>query len=215
MSVKIILVEDHSHMRQSARALLEHDPGIEILAVAHNKQEAFDLCARQNPDAVLINLNVPLSEGLDCTRSLFHEFPNVRVLILSIQDYDTHLIDVIDAGAKGYLLKNSSKEELVFAIKKVALGGKYIASEFALTLLEKCRKVTGCATVVNLQAPLSEGERQILDLIAEGHTNTAMAKKLFISVRTVESRRKKLLEKTATTNTATLIRFAIKNGLLK
>lgn len=215
MSVKIIIIEDHALVRQGIRSLLESEPGIEIIAEARNGREALELCARNQPDVVLMDLNVPVMSGLECAHALKKNFPQIKVIVLTMHDDESYLIDMLEAGANGYLWKNSSKEELIFAIKQVAKGGRYIAPEFTISMLNKYTSRIGPFDNFQSGIELSEGERQILSLIAEGFTNTEMANKLFISVRTVESRRKKLLEKTGTTNTATLIKFAIRRGLIK
>lgn len=215
MNIKILLVEDHDIVREGVRSLLENEPGIEITGEARNGQEALDLCRSLAPDLVLMDVNMPVMSGLECMRIMNAEFPLVRVLILSMHEYESYLIDMLDAGADGYILKNSSKAELLFAIKKVAGGDVYISSEFTLSMLEKYKNGNFIHIKSDKPIVLSEGEAQVLDLIAEGFTNTEIADRLFVSVRTVESRRKKLLEKTNTCNTATLIKFAIRNGLIK
>lgn len=215
MAVKIILIEDHAIVRQGVRSLLENEPGIEIIAEASNGHEALELCRNSTVDLALMDFNMPVMNGLECTRQLKKEFPDIKVLILSMHDFENYLIDMLQAGANGYILKNSSRNELILAIKHVAEGGTYIGSEFTLSMLEKFKSGTNLLSVKEPNIPLSEGEGQVLELIAEGLTNIQMANKLFISVRTIEARRKKLLEKTGTTNTATLIKFSIKNGLLK
>lgn len=215
MSVKLILVEDHDIVRQGIHSLLQDENDIEIVGEAQNGKEALDLCARVSPDLVLMDMNMPVMNGSEATRQLKKRYPKLKVLILSMHDDESYLIEMLEAGADGYVLKSSRKDELLFAIRKVVSGGSYIGSEFIISILEKYKSRTNHISELASGILLSEGERQILDLIAEGLTNAEMAEKLFISVRTVESRRKKLLEKTGTVNTATLIKFALKNGLLK
>jgi DNA-binding NarL/FixJ family response regulator len=214
MNVKLLLVEDHDIVRQGIHSLLENEPDIKIIAEAKNGMEALELCRKDSPDLVLMDMNMPVMNGSDCARAIGKEFPDVKVVILSMHDYEHYLIDMLEAGAKGYILKNSSKDELLFAIRKIAKGGVYIGPEFTLAMLDKYKNGIGMASESPLIV-LTEGESEILRLVAEGFTNLEMANKLFISVRTVESRRKKLLEKTGTSNTATLIKYALKHGLIK
>ncbi len=215
MSLKIILVDDHILVRQGISSLLRGEPGLEIVGEARNGIEALDLCGRVRPDLVLMDIHMPVMNGMECTRVLRENFPDLKIIVLSMHNSSSYLLEMITAGASGYVLKNSSKEELMLAINKVAGGGVYISPELTLTVLEDFKDRHNATVDEPVSVPLSDGEKQILDLIAEGLTNTQMAKKLFISIRTVESRRKKLLDKTGTTNTATLIKFAVKNGLVK
>lgn len=213
MAVKIILVEDHDVVREGVRSMLENDAEIQVAAEACNGLEALELCSRLDVDMAVMDINMPVMNGLECTRILKKQFPETKVLILSMHNYENYLIDMLQAGADGYILKDSCRHELAFAVKKIAQGGMYIGPEFTVSILEK---YAAGGSRADYQGPaISEGEIQVLELIAEGLTNTQMANKLFISVRTIESRRKKLLEKTGTVNTATLIKFAIRHGLIK
>jgi two-component system nitrate/nitrite response regulator NarL len=214
MSVKVLLVEDHEIVRQGVRSLLEGEAGIEISGEANNGEEAIKICEEKNPDVVLMDMNMPVMNGLECTRVLNEKMPFVKVLILSMHDYENYLIDMLDAGADGYVLKTASKDELVFAIKKINSGSIYISPEFTLAMLQKYKSGLSTFKKEESNVTLSQGEGQVLSLIAEGCTNTEMANRLFISVRTVESRRKRLLRKTGASNSATLIKYAIKHGLV-
>ena|SRR6218665_2024495 len=214
MAVRILLVEDHEIVRQGVRSLIENESGIEIVAEAGNGQQALEACRRIKVDVVLMDINMPVMSGLECTRLLKKEFPEIKILVLSMHDFENYLIDLLQAGANGYILKNSSRDELVFAIRQVAIGGMYIGPEFTISILDKIKKGVNLLGYKGPVISLSEGEAQVLELIGEGLTNVQMANRLFISVRTIESRRKKLLEKTNTTNTATLIKFSIKHGLI-
>ena len=213
MPVRIILVEDHDVVRQGVRSLLESEPDIEVVAEASNGLEAIEHCKSGNIDLAVMDMNMPLMNGVECTRVLKRDFPHMKVLMLSMHDYEHYLIDMLQAGANGYILKSSCRDELAFAIKKIAGGGTYIGPEFTLSILEKYKNGI---SFQNYRGPvISSAENQVLELIAEGYTNTQIANKLFTSIRTIESRRKKLLEKTGTTNTATLIKFSFKHGLVK
>jgi DNA-binding NarL/FixJ family response regulator len=133
-----------------------------------------------------------------------------------MHDHESYLIDLLEAGGDGYLLKNSSKEELVFAIKKIANNGIYMGPEFTLNMLTKYKSASGLvASREKRELNISEREMEVLNLVAEGRTNIEIARTLFTSVRTIETRRKNLLDKTQTNNTATLIRYAVQNGLVK
>lgn len=213
MPVKVFLVEDHEIVRHGIRALLEGEPDIIVTGEAPNGVEMLKKLENDQPDVLLMDMNMPEMGGVECTTQVKSKYPAVKVLILSMHDHESYLVDMIYAGADGYILKNSSREELLFAIRKVANDGVYISSEFTLNMLARqnrrdLRKQSSPPVV------LSEREMDVLLLIAEGHTNTEIANKLFTSVRTIETRRKNLLDKTGTNNTATLIRYAVMNGLV-
>ncbi|MBA3665049.1 MAG: response regulator transcription factor [Bacteroidetes bacterium] len=215
MSVNIFLVEDHDIVRQGIRALLNDESGITVVGEACNGAEALTKLKHLTPNVVLMDMNMPVMGGLECTRKLKISHPDLKVLVLSMHDHESHLIDMLDAGAQGYIVKNTSKDELVFAIKKVAGNGVYMGPEFTLNMLAKYKAASGfIGNTPKISIPITEREKDVLNLIAEGLTNTEMAQKLFTSVRTIETRRKNLLTKTGTTNTATLIKFAVLNGLV-
>ncbi len=211
MPVKVFLVEDHEIVRQGIKALLDGEPDIIVTGEASNGIEMLKRLDSGLPDVVLMDMNMPEMSGVECTTEVKKKYPGVKVLILSMHDHESYLVDMIYAGADGYILKNSSREELLFAIRKVANEGVYISSEFALNMLAKHKRDTRRTLP---PVVLSDREMDVLVLIAEGHTNTEIADKLFTSVRTIETRRKNLLDKTGTTNTATLIRYAVLNGLV-
>lgn len=216
MPINILLAEDHGIVREGLRLLLHDEEEVNVVAEAANGKEALELLKKKHVNVILMDMNMPEMNGLECTKAVKEKFPEVNVLILSMYDHENYLLDVLDAGADGYLLKSSSKDELLFAINKVANGGVYISPEFTLNLLTRKRLEKSISTVAPApKVTLSDREMDVLELIAQGLTNAEMADKLFISVRTIETRRKKLLEKTGTSNTATLIRYAILNGLIK
>lgn len=214
MRVKVFIVEDHEIVRQGIRALLEGNDEVEIVGEAVNGADAIEKLRNISPDVILMDMNMPVMNGLESTRVIKKNFPSVKVLTLSMHDHESYLSDMLEAGASGYILKNSSREELLFAIKKIAGDGIYIGPEFALNMLSKY-KIENGPIVQHVKIELTDKEREVLDLIADGLTNVQIANKLFTSVRTIETRRKKLLDKTGTNNTATLIRYSVRNGLIK
>jgi DNA-binding NarL/FixJ family response regulator len=215
LPIKILLLEDHDIVRQGIKALLDSEKEtVIVLDEARNGAEAIEKIRRQNPDVVLMDMNMPVMNGIECTKQIRLEFPQVKVLILSMHDHESYLIEMLEAGANGYLLKNAAKDELIFAIKKIANDGIHFGPEFTLNMLSKYKAAIGHSSA-KVDAKLTDREMDVLRLIAMGYTNTEMAKTLFTSVRTIETRRKKLLDKTGTTNTATLIKFAVLNGLIK
>jgi DNA-binding NarL/FixJ family response regulator len=216
MEIKILLAEDHDIVRDGIRALLESEHDLRVIGQASNGEEAFAKARELNPDVVIMDLNMPVMNGLDCTRKIKAELPKIKILVLSMHDHENYLIDLLDAGADGYVLKNTSKEELAFAIRKIYKDGIYMGPEFTLNMLQKYRTtVQPDRAEKKEQLNISDREMEVLNLVAQGKTNSEIARTLFTSVRTIETRRKNLLDKTQTNNTATLIRYAVKNGLVK
>jgi DNA-binding NarL/FixJ family response regulator len=212
MQIKVFLVEDHEIVRQGLKALLERD--CTITGEAASGQEAIKMLEVEQPNVVLMDMNMPGMNGSECTRILKEKHPALKILILSMHDDEGYLLDMLSAGADGYILKNASKEELLFAIKRIVNNGIFISPEFTLNLLNKFKpEINKAPSAAALD--ITEREMDVLQLIGEGLTNAEIADKLFTSVRTIETRRKNLLDKTKTKNTATLIKYAVKNGLLR
>lgn len=216
MEINVFLVEDHEILRSGVKALLSTQQNIHVIGEASNGLEAFEKLKRINPDVLLMDINMPVMDGVESTKKIKAEYPHTKVLVLSVHSQETYLVDMLQAGAEGYILKNSSTEELVYAIQKIANDGIYIGPEFTLNMLAKYGPGSSpdSRSVAN-DLKISDREMDVLKLIAKGLTNNEIAQRLFTSVRTIETRRKKLLEKTRTINTATLIYFATANGLLK
>jgi DNA-binding NarL/FixJ family response regulator len=213
MPITVLLVEDRNSVRQNLKNLLRDE--MRIIGEATNGKEALEQLKHLKPDIVVMDIEMPVMDGIEGTRQIKKQYPGIKILILSMHDHES-LLELLDAGADGYVLKNSPKEELIFAIKKIARDGIYIAPELTLSILSRYRSQRKTVPVKQKKKSidLSERESEILQMIARGMTNVEMADKLFLSVRTIESHRKKMLEKTRTTNTATLIRYAAENGLL-
>jgi DNA-binding NarL/FixJ family response regulator len=212
--IKILIAEDHAIVREGIRALFENDREITVIGEASNGKKALDKIPQLNPDLVLLDFNMPVMNGLECTRLIREQFPNIKILILSMRDDETGLLQMLDAGADGYLLKDSSKTDLAFAIKKIMNQGMYISAEFTMRMIAKYKEAIRFAKKEKNVVPLSPREMDVLHLIAQGFTNLEIANKLFTSRRTIETHRKKLLEKTHTSNTATLIKFAVQNDMI-
>jgi DNA-binding NarL/FixJ family response regulator len=214
--INVLLIEDHDIVRQGIRALLENQPEITVIGEACNGAEAIEKLKVLKPDVLIMDMNMPVMSGLECTRKIRSEYPDIKILVLSMHDHENYLIEMLDAGANGYVLKNTSKDELLFAIKKIANDGMYIGPEFTMNMLAKYKASSGFVEVSpTIDLKISDREMDVLRLVAKGLTNNEIAKQLFTSVRTIETRRKNLLEKTKTTNTATLIRFATIKGIIK
>jgi len=167
-------------------------------------------------DLILSDINMPNLNGIGVIAELKKVSPATRVIVLSMLDHENYVIQAIESGAHGYLLKNVNEEEMVFAIRHVMSGFLYVCSELTAKLLNKLSTLAkDDDTELKVAIDLSRREVEILSLVAEGLTNNEIAEKLFTSRRTVEGHRQSLLEKTGARNTATLIRFAVRNGMIK
>lgn len=216
--LNLILAEDHNIVRNGIRMLLEADKEIRIVGEAINGHEVLDMIAGGiKADIVMADINMPELDGISLIRELKVNSPETRIVMLSMLDNEKYVAQAFSEGASGYLLKNVSSDELVFSLKHVHGGGKYLCSELSIRLLDKL--IQSSAVPLNQknnpQIEFSMREIEILHLIAEGLTNNEMSDKLFISKRTIEGHRQSLIEKTGSRNTAALIRFAVLSGIIQ
>ncbi|GAB2794270.1 DNA-binding NarL/FixJ family response regulator [Hymenobacter luteus] len=216
--IRVFLVDDHTILREGLQAALAPEPGLTVVGVASNGQELLDMLPGTPADVVVLDVNMPVLDGLATTRRLREEFPNVRILILSMVSHERNIAQLLDAGASGFVLKSVDKAEIVLAIQTVAVGKAYLCSELGLNMLRKVLSQTGGSgdeQPLKKQGDLSNREREVLQLIAEGLTTNEIAEKLFTSKRTIETHRQNIIEKTQVKNTAALIKYAMENGLIK
>lgn len=217
MMLKILLAEDHNIVRNGIKMLLETESSIHVVGEMTNGLEVIKYFDQGgSADIVLADINMPELDGISMAKELKAKYPEVKVVMLSMHDNEKYISQAFIEGAVGYLLKNISAEELVFSLKHIDTGKKYICAELAVNMLNKLISngiLEQDATFS--EADFSSREIEVLHLIAEGLTNLEMADKLFISKRTVEGHRQSLLDKTGSRNTAKLIRYAATNGLLK
>ncbi|MDQ0637835.1 DNA-binding NarL/FixJ family response regulator [Pedobacter sp. W3I1] len=214
--MKIILAEDHNIVRNGIRMLLESQGEISVVAEAGNGLEVITYFSEGNQaDIVIADINMPEMDGISLIGELKTLSPATHVVMLSMLDNEKYVAQAFMEGARGYLLKNVGEEELIFALRYVAGGGKYLCAELAEKLLDRLIQTTVHQPETNGQhIDFSLREMEVLHLIAEGFTNSEMAEKLFLSKRTVEGHRQALIDKTGTKNTAALIRFALVNGFI-
>jgi DNA-binding NarL/FixJ family response regulator len=212
---RVFLVDDHTVLREGLRTLLTDEPSLTIVGEAADGQQLLDQLAVTPADVVLLDLHMPGLDGLATTRRLREEFPEVRVLILSMEEHELSIGQVLEAGALGYVLKNADRGEILVAIQAVAVGKRFLCSELGLVMLDKLLAAPAAAPASAKPAnELSQREREVLQLIANGLNNQEMADKLFTSKRTVETHRQNILEKTGAKNTAALVRYAAVHGWL-
>lgn len=229
--IRLWLVDDHTIIRDGMRALLTDLPDLRVVGEAANGQDLLDALARTAPadlpDLVLLDVNMPVLDGAATMPLLRDRFPTVRVLVLSMLDHERYVQRMLDAGARGYALKNVSRDELLYAIRTVAGGGLFVCTDLAMSFLQKLTSEptmtsTADAPAARAAAPdaqeslpeFSPRELEVLHLIADGLTNTEISAQLGTSKRTVESHRQNIIDKTGARNTASLIRYAVRHGLV-
>ncbi|RZK41359.1 MAG: response regulator transcription factor [Hymenobacter sp.] len=215
---RLFIVDDHSVLRNGLRAILGQEPGIVLVGEAANGQELLDQLPTIPTDVVLLDMNMPVLDGLATTRQLRTEYPQLRVLILSMVDQPRSIGQAFAAGAHGYVLKNADKGEIIVAIQTVVAGKRFLCSELGLSLLDTVLAATTSlpvAAAATGASPLSRREQEVLQLVADGLTTQQIAEQLFTSKRTVETHRQNILDKTGARNTAALVRYAIAQGFLR
>jgi len=215
-TIKIILAEDHQIVRNGIKSLLQQDEGLEIIGEAENGNEVFELInSGLIPDLIIADINMPEMDGLSLAAQLKNEYPQVHVIILSMMDHEKYIVQAFDLGVKGYLLKNASINEMIFAIRHIIQGHEYICSEVTLKLLKKIVRLSETTSQpITSNVSFTPRELEILKLTSEGFTNMEMANKLFTSRRTIEGHRQSLIDKTGAKNSAALIVYAFKAGIL-
>lgn len=213
--VRVLLAEDHTIVRQGLESLLRSEPDIEVVGEAINGQEALQKVERLCPDVVLMDISMPLLNGLEATRRIQQQFPKVKVLILSVHANEEHVLQALQAGASGYLLKDTAVSDLVSAIRAVHHGDFFLSPAISRTVIEAYLRGATAATETNSYSKLTDREREILQLIAEGYSTREIAQLLHISEKTVRAHRTNLMSKLDVHNTAELVRYAIRKGVIR
>ena len=208
--IGIVVVDDHAVVRSGLRLLLEAEEDLTVLAEAGNAREAVFEVRAHTPDVILLDLVMPGESGIDAVPRLLHEAPDAKILVLSMQDDPQYVREAFAAGAKGYVLKEAADAEVVDAIRQVAAGGSYVHP----TLGARMVAADAAARAAAEADPLSDREREVLRLLALGHTNQEIAKQLFISVRTAETHRAHIMRKLGLETRAELVRYALEHGQL-
>ncbi|MDF2517257.1 MAG: hypothetical protein K0R59_2553 [Sphingobacterium sp.] len=215
---QLLLVDDHALVRSGFRLILEAQEDITVIAEAENGKNALEyLVGAPQPDLILTDLHMDKMDGIRFIKAVKARSPDIKIIILTM-DNDFHLVaDAFDLGVDGYLLKSSHLDEILFGIRQVQRGGRYISSALSFDLMDYSSQHiprTVNKNDVMERYELSERELLVLERIAEGYTNAEIADQIFLSKRTVEGHRQQLLEKTNSRNTAGLIRFGFKTKLL-
>jgi DNA-binding NarL/FixJ family response regulator len=211
-TIRILLADDHDLFRAGIRALLDNLDGIEVVAEAGNGREALRLCQAHHPDVALMDIMMPELNGLDATARLAAISPGTRTIILSMNAHEEYVLQALRAGAVGYLLKNISPRELEQAIRTVVRGETYLSPAISKHLIAAYLQRVG-GEISSLER-LTPRQREVLQLIAEGNTTKAIARKLDIGTKTVEAHRAQLMEALEIHDIAGLVRYAIRMGVI-
>lgn len=213
-SITVLLADDHVVLRAGLRSLLEAESGIEVVAEASTGDEAVDLVREHRPTVAVMDLSMPGSGGLEATRRIVALELPTKVLVLTMHAEEEYLVPVLEAGAAGYLNKTAADRSLIEAIRVVARGEVYLPPE-ATKLLLKEYKAVGATGENDPLHQLSPREQEVLALTAEGYSSKEIGEKLFISPKTVDTYRSRIMEKLGLTHRSELVRFALRAGLLK
>lgn len=213
-NIRILLADDHTLVRAGIRALLERLPEVSVVGEAGDGREVLDLVRQLQPDVVLMDIGMPGLNGLEATARLTRDFPNVRVVILSMHHNDEYVWQALKVGAAGYLLKKSATAELKTALQRVVENEVYLSREISARLLKKF-PLHELARGRSPVEQLTDRQREVLQLIAEGQTTKAIALILNVSPKTVEYHRKKLMEVLDVHDIPGLVRFALRTGLVE
>ena len=210
--MRILLVDDHTLFRNGLKMLLDTLPGYEVTGEASNGRDFLDLIAKHDYDIVFLDIEMPEINGIDAARKAIEQKPELKIITLSMYGDEEYYDQMVDAGAKGFLLKNTNLQEVKTAIDTVMAGSNYFSQELMQNLLRNYKAIH---ETKDPDAELSEREIEILLLICSGLSNQKIGDQLFISKRTVEKHRANILCKTNNKNTAGLVIYAIKNQLIK
>ena len=209
--IRVVVVDDHAVVRSGLRLLLEVEGDLEVVGDAGNAREAVFEVRASKPDVILLDVTMPGESGIEALPKLLHEAPDAKVLVLSMEDDPSYVREAFAAGARGYVLKEAADAEVVAAVREVADGKRYVHPALGARMVAADAAAQAAAEA----DPLSEREREVLRLLALGHTNQEIAKQLYISVRTAETHRAHIMRKLRLTTRAELVRYAIEHGRLE
>lgn len=215
-NIKILIVDDHEVVRDGLKNILLSLNNVAIAGEAANGEDAIAFYDSNKPDLVIMDISMPGMNGIEATRIIKENDPNAKILILTMHDNQEYLNQIIRSGAKGFVLKNTDKEELLDAVKTVAGGENFFSKDISKLIIENYIR-SAKDTDKNegyKEVPLTKREIEILKYIAEGNSNQEIANKLYISYNTVDTHRKNIMHKLSIKNTAGLVRYAIEKGLI-
>lgn len=212
--LRILLADDHTILRQGLCKILEEQAGWQVVAQASNGREAVRQTLATEPDVVILDLGMPLLNGTEATRQIVRRRPATRVLILSMHAEEAYITRALQAGARGYMIKDSADTDLIRAVNAVSAGKSFFSPAVARVMLDDYVRQLADRGIVDRYDSLSEREREVFQLAAEGYSNKEMAELLSVSPATVETHRAHILQKLDVHNTAELVLYAVRRGII-
>ena len=209
--IRAVVVDDHAVVRSGIKLLLDRERDIDVVGEAGSAKDAIFTVRALKPDVILLDVVMPGESGIEVLPKLLKESAETKVLVLSMQDDPSYVREAFAAGASGYVLKEAADEEVVAAVREIADGGRYVHPALGARMVTAEAEARAAAEA----DPLSEREREVLRLLALGHTNQEIAKMLYISVRTAETHRAHIMQKLGFSTRAELVRYALSHGLLE
>ncbi len=213
MSIRILLADDHKIVRDGLRTLIEKEAGMEVIGEAENGRKALKMAQKIRPSVVIMDVTMPDMNGIEATRKIVTEIPGVKVIALSMHSDRRFVLGMLEAGASGYLMKDCAFDELAKAVRSIATGHTYLSPSIADVIVKGyLDKVNEKISVA--RSPLTQREREILQLLAEGQSSKEIAAHLGVSVKTVETHRRNMMQKLNMRSVAELTKYAIREGLI-
>jgi two-component system response regulator NreC len=212
--ITVLLAEDHTIVRKGLRSLLESRADIKVVGEAENGREAIDRVEELRPDVVVMDIGMPGLNGLEATRRIKKRFGDIQVLVLTVHTGEEYILQILRAGASGYLVKQAAPAELISAIQAVHRGEAFLSPSISKKVLEDYVQRTGATAQRDGFERLTDREREVLQLIAEAYSTREIAEQLHISIKTAETHRAHLMEKLSLHSTAELTRYAIRKGVV-
>lgn len=213
--INILLADDHKMFRDGLKEILNKERNIIVIDEADDKNQIMNICSNKEIDIVLMDIDMGETNGITTTKELLSIYPHLKILVLSMHSDSKYILSMLEAGAKGYILKNAGKQEMITAINTVATGDSYFSSQVSSKIIEQLNSRKNIKAKLKSQnLPLTPREVEVLKLIAQEYSNTEIAEELYISIRTVDTHRRNLLEKLGVKNTAGLVKYALNNNLV-
>jgi DNA-binding NarL/FixJ family response regulator len=213
-NLRLVVADDHPLMRRGICDLLEAEPGWEVVAKASNGREAIDAVSKTKPDVLVIDLAMPELNGLTATREILRLFPELGVVLLTMHNTDQSVREVLESGARGYVLKSDAEQDLVAAVRAVAAGKPFFTANITEIVLKGYLNRSATSEPAKALSGLTTRERQVVQLLVEGKGNKDVALAMHLSVKTVEAHRSNINRKLAIRSTSDLVRYAVRNGIV-
>jgi len=214
-AIRIVIADDHEIFREGLDVLFKKQNDMELVGEAVNGKQLIEITERLVPDIVLTDIRMPVIDGIEATRHITQKFPQVGVIALSMFDDENLIVDMLEAGAKGYLLKNAHKYEVIAAIKAVHNQESYFCNHTSMKLAKMIGRSRFNLSRDTMRSEFSEKEKEVIQLICEEYSNKEISLKLHLSIRTIEGYREKILEKMKVKNSAGIVVYAIKHGIYR